>query len=211
MRRSLKKLGVAAGAAVAAVAFAAPAATAGVAAPVWTVGPSSPEAFSGSSGTVVFIFNGIPMTCMSSAAKGDLATASGATDVTVGTVAPLTWSNCTSPFGPVAPTADTSTPWKLNANTYSAGVTHGYISGVKLRMTITTCAVTVAGRLAATYSNSTGRLEVTDDSTYKLTVLTATPGCAGYLAVGDTWAYSASYSLVTPVGGTTRPTLVYTP
>ncbi|MFD3652994.1 hypothetical protein ACTU45_14470 [Streptomyces sp. 24-1644] len=211
MRNTLKKFAMATGAATAAVALAAPAAIAGVAAPQWTVGPTSPASFSATAGTVTLNLNGIPMTCTSSAAGGNMASAAGTTNVQVGTIAPLTWSGCTSPFGPVSPTANTTIPWKLMANTYSAGVTNGYISGVKANLTVLTCTFTVEGRVAATYTNSTGRLAVSNNSTYKLTVTAASAGCAGIAAVGNNPTYTASYLAVTPAGGTVKPTIVYTP
>ncbi|MFE0085676.1 hypothetical protein [[Kitasatospora] papulosa] len=207
MRNTLRKIALTAGAAAAAVTLGATTATAGVAAPTWTVGPNSPETFSASSGTVTLSLNGIPMTCTSSAASGNLASASGTTNVQVGTIAPLTWSNCTSPFGPVTPTADTSTPWKLNANTYSAGVTNGYISGVKATLKVLTCTFTVTGNVVAKYTNSTGVLAVSNNATYKLTVATVTAGCAGIAAVGNNPTYTANYNAVTPSGGTTKPTI----
>ncbi|MCM2410446.1 hypothetical protein [Streptomyces sp. RKAG290] len=211
MRNSLKKLTMAVGAATAAIALGATTASAGVSAPTWTVGPTSPEAFSASAGTVTLALNGIPLTCTSSAAQGNLATAAGTTNVTVGTITPLTWSGCTSPFGPVTPTANTSPAWKLNANSYSAGVTSGYISGIKATLSVLTCSFTVTGNAAATYTNSTGKLAVSNNATYKLTVTTVTAGCAGIAAVGNNPTYTASYNAVTPVGGTTKPTIVYTP
>ncbi|MFJ8888389.1 hypothetical protein ACIRJR_34000 [Streptomyces sp. NPDC102402] len=214
MPRSLGGLVTAAGAAVAAVVFAAPVAMAGVAVPTWTVGPNPAQTFSAGSGTARFPWGlgaNLPTTCESSAARGTLATVTGTANVQVGTIAPLTWSKCTSPFGPLYPAADTSTPWKLMVNSYNAGVTKGYISGVKLTLTMLTCSMTVSGRLATTYTNSTGELKVNDDSTYTLTVGTATPGCGGLAAVGDNWEYQALYSVTTPSGGTTRPTIVFTP
>ncbi|CAM5324506.1 hypothetical protein [Streptomyces atroolivaceus] len=214
MHRSPGTLATAAGAAVAAVTFAAPAATAGVAASTWTVGPSSVQTFSADSGAVRIQWGlsaGIPLACKSSAARGDLASASGTADVQIGTIAPMTWSNCSSPFGPMNPVADTSTPWKLMANSYTAGVTRGYISGVKLRLQMLTCTMVVSGRLATTYTNSTGQLQVDNDDTYRLTVATTTAGCAGLAAVGDNWVYEARHSVTTPSGGSTRPSIVYTP
>ncbi|MEU9089588.1 hypothetical protein [Streptomyces sp. NPDC048428] len=211
MRNSLRKIAVAVGAAAAAVALAAPAATAGVAAGQWTVGPNSPESFSATAGTVTLTLNSIPMTCTSSAAGGNLQSAAGTTNVQVGTIAPLTWSGCTSPFGPVSPSSNTSTPWKLLANTYSAGVTNGAITGVKASVTVLTCTFTVEGSVAATYTNSTGKLAVSNNSTYKLSVITASAGCAGIAKVGDNPTYTASYAAVTPSGGTTKPTITYTP
>ncbi|MBM7442549.1 hypothetical protein [Streptomyces sp. HB132] len=97
------------------------------------------------------------------------------------------------------------------ANSYTTGVTRGYISGVKLTFRMLTCSMTVSGRLATTYTNSTGELKVNNDSTYELTVGTASAGCAGLTAVGDNWAYEALYSVTTPSGGTTKPSIVYTP
>ncbi|MFD6276236.1 hypothetical protein ACFWFI_11800 [Streptomyces sp. NPDC060209] len=211
MRRYFRKIALTAGAALASVALVAPAATAGIAAPLWTVGPNSPETFSAGSGLVVLSFNGIPTTCPSSAAKGTLASAVGTTNVQVGTIAPLTWSGCTSPLGPLAPVADTSTPWKLMADTYSNGITSGHINGVKFTYRWLTCTMTVAGRLATKYTNATGKLDVSDNATYKLTVESATVGCSGLAAPGDNWTYSTSYTVVTPVGGTVVPTIVYSP
>ncbi|MER5554521.1 hypothetical protein ABT001_23075 [Streptomyces sp. NPDC002793] len=211
MRNSLRKIALAAGAAAAAVTLGATTASAGVAAPTWTIGPNASQTFSANSGTVTLILNGIPMTCTSSAAQGNLASAAGTTNVTVGTIAPLTWSGCTSPFGPVTPVADTSTPWKLNANTYSAGVTNGYISGVKATLKVLTCTFTVTGNVVAKYTNSTGVLAVSNNTTYKLTVATASAGCAGIAAPGNTPTYTTNYNAVTPSGGTTKPTIVYTP
>ncbi|MCM2410445.1 hypothetical protein [Streptomyces sp. RKAG290] len=149
------------------------------------------------------------MTCQSSAAKGNLASAAGTTNVQVGTIAPLTWSVCTSPFGPLNPQADTSTPWKVMANSYSNGVTSGYLSGVKFTWNMLTCTAKMSGRLAVKYTNATGKLDVSDDATYKLTVDTATRGCAGLLAPGDNWKYSTSYVVATPAGGTVKPTIVH--
>ncbi|MBM7442551.1 hypothetical protein [Streptomyces sp. HB132] len=213
MRNSFKKIAVAAGAAAAAVTLGATTATAGVAAPTWTVGPSSPlTASAASTGTVTLSLNGIPLTCTTSAATAALKTASGTTGVTVGTIAPLTWSGCTSPFGPVTPTANTTTPWGIVANTYASGVTTGYISKVNATLKVLTCTFTVTGDVPATYNNSTGQLKAasTAASTYKLTVATASAGCAGIAAVGQNPLYTATYNVVKS-GTTTKPTIVYTP
>ncbi|MGW0780952.1 hypothetical protein [Streptomyces sp. NPDC002913] len=211
MRRYFRKIALTIGAALSSVALAAPAATAGVAAPQWTVGPNSPETFSGNSGVVALSFSGIPTTCTSSAMKGTLASAAGTSNVQIGTITTLTWSGCTSPLGPLAPVADTSTPWKLMADTYSNGVTSGHIDGVKLTYRWLTCTMTVSGRLATKYSNATGQLDVSDNATYKLTVNTVTAGCSGLAAVGTNWTYSTRHTLVTPAGGTVPPTIVYSP
>ncbi|MER6117407.1 hypothetical protein E6R60_03100 [Streptomyces sp. A0642] len=209
MRNSLRRLAVAVGAGAAAVVLAAPAATAGATA-LWTVGPNSPETFSGSATNAVLTLNSIPMTCSSSAASGVLTSASGTTNVQLGTIAPLTFSGCTSAFGVVTPTTDTSTPWRLVANTYSAGVTSGYIDGVKATIKVLTCTFSVTGRVAATYTNSTGKLAVSNNSTYKLTVsAVSASGCTGIAKVGDVPTFTASYAAVTPAGGTVKPTIVY--
>ncbi|RPK84464.1 hypothetical protein EES45_04235 [Streptomyces sp. ADI97-07] len=213
VRNSLRKLAVAAGAATAAVALAAPAATAGVAAPQWVVGPNSPETFSASATGVVLNLNGIPMTCSSSAAQGSLASAAGSTNVTVGTIAPLTFSGCTSPFGAVSPVTDTTPAWQLKANTQVAGsgVTNGAITGVDATLTVLTCTFRVTGSVVATYTNSTGKLAVSNNATYKLTVVSVSPGCAGIAAIGNNPTFTASYGAVTPIGGTVKPSITYVP
>jgi len=212
VRNSLRKIALAAGAATAAVALGATTASAGVAAPTWTVGPApSPVPVTATStGTIVLSLNGIPLTCTSSAAKAVLATASGTTNVTVGTITPLTWSGCTSPFGPVTPTANTSPAWQLKANTYSAGATSGSIAGVKATLSVLTCTFTVTGNVKADYSNTTGQLKISNNATYKLTVATASAGCAGIAAVGQNPTYTATYNTV-KTGTTTKPSIVYTP
>ncbi|MEE4495429.1 hypothetical protein [Streptomyces sp. BE230] len=209
MRNSLRRLAVATGATVAAVVLAAPAATAGATA-VWTVGPTSPETFSATATSAVLTLNSIPMTCTGSAAAGTLTSASGTTNVQVGAIAPLTFSGCTSPFGAVTPTTNTSPAWRLVANTYSAGVTSGYIDGVQATIKVLTCTFTVTGRVAATYTNSTGKLAVSNNATYKLSVASiSASGCTGIAKVGDVPTFTSSYSAVTPAGGTTKPTIVY--
>ncbi|MFE9727992.1 hypothetical protein ACFYQ5_31630 [Streptomyces sp. NPDC005794] len=212
MRNSLRKIALAAGAAAAAVTLGATTASAGVAAPTWTVSPApSPVPVSATStGTVSLSLNGIPLTCTSSAATAVLQTASGTSDVTVGTIAPLTWSGCTSPFGPVTPTANTSPAWALKANTYSAGTTAGYISGVKATLSVLTCTFTVTGNVTASYNNSLGQLTIGNNATYQLTVATASAGCAGIAAVGQHPTYTAKYNAV-KTGTTIKPTIVYTP
>lgn len=212
VRNTLRKIALTAGAAAAAVTLGATTATAGVAAPTWTVTPApSPVAVSATnSGTVSLSLNGIPLTCTTSAASAVLATASGTTNVTVGTIAPLTWSGCTSPFGPVTPTANTSPAWQLKANTYSAGTTTGYISGVKATLTVLTCTFTVTGDVTAGYNNTSGQLTIGNNATYQLTVATVTPGCAGIAAVGQHPTYTAKYNAV-KTGTTIKPGIVYTP
>ncbi|MEV3932488.1 hypothetical protein [Streptomyces sp. NPDC053728] len=69
----------------------------------------------------------------------------------------------------------------------------------------------VAAPLWTVGPSSRGELDVADDTTYKLTVDTTTPGCSGLAAPGDNWKYSTSYTLVTPAGGTGVPTIVYSP
>ncbi|MFI2779842.1 hypothetical protein [Streptomyces sp. ALB3] len=212
MRNSLRKIALAAGAAAATVTLAATTATAGVAAPTWTVTPApSPVAVSATSaGTVSLSLNGIPMTCTSSAASAVLATASGTSNVTVGTIAPLTWSGCTSPFGPVTPAATTSPAWQLKANSYSAGTTTGYISGVQASVTVLTCTFTVTGNVTASYNNTSGQLTIGNNATYQLTVATVTPGCTGIAAVGQHPIYTAKYNAVKK-GTAIKPGIVYTP
>ncbi|MFG2431018.1 hypothetical protein [Streptomyces sp. NPDC048590] len=210
MRRSLKKPAMAAGAVLTSVAFAVPAATAGVTAPAWTVGPVSPETFSAVAHDPVFIQSGVPLSCTSSTAKGTLGSATGTVDVRIGTVTSMAWAGCTHPFGPVAPVAE-GLPWTLDASTFSAGVTKGRMTGVRLRMSVLTCTATATGRFAFTYSNSTGKLAVSTDATNELTVVTATAGCSGLMGLGSNWTYTSTSSAVAPIGGTAGPTIVYSP
>ncbi|MFH9617953.1 hypothetical protein ACH4MM_30180 [Streptomyces pratensis] len=82
---------------------------------------------------------------------------------------------------------------------------------MKPTLRMPTCSMAVPGRLAVTRTDSTGEPDVDNDSTYELTVGTASAGCADLAAVGDNWAYEALHAVTTPSGGTTVPGIVHTP
>lgn len=98
------------------------------------------------------------------------------------------------------------------ANSYASGTTDGYLSGVQVALKILTCTFTVTGSVPAAYADSTGKLKAPSAvAPYPLTVATASAGCAGIAAVGQKPLCNATYNVVTPSGGTTRPSIVYSP
>ncbi len=212
MRNALRKAAVTAAGASAAIALAtAPA----LAAPTtWTVGPNSPETFSALSTNTVLDLNGIPLTCPTATAGGNLFSATG-NPAHVGDIASAGFGSeadpCTSPVGPVEPVADTDPAWQLQAAEYDAatGTTTGYLSGINASLSVLTCTFDVTGEVNATYTNSTGVLSVSNTDR-QLTVVNASAGCAGIAADGDHPTFNGDYTVVTPAGGTAHPTLVGT-
>jgi hypothetical protein len=193
-----------AGAAVAAVACLSggPAFAAGpVAAATWTVTPGG--SVSGTAGTTTLqdSTTGTALTCTSSAATGSLKSGSGLRNP-LGTIATLTFSNCTGPLGISFSTSVTG-PFPLNGAAYNAGtgVTTGKISNIHGSLSGPLCSATVDGTSAganngmvrAHYKNSTGKLTVlaTGGNLHIYNV----SGCFGLINSGDTATFSGSYAI----------------
>ena len=101
-------------------------------------------------------------------------------------------------------------PWHLNATSYSSGVTHGTITGIDLAASATGCSAVLDGtaaganngRVAVTYTNSTGVLKIlgTGGNLHDWAV----SGCLGLINNGDPEVASGS-TKVSPTQTITSP------
>lgn len=166
----------------------------------WTIKPGG--AVTGSAGTTKLTDKntGTVLTCKSSATKATLKKGSGQTNP-LGKITSATFSTCTalSLSFTVTTNASTTTPWKLNGSTFSSGVTHGSITGIRANLSGSGCSATVGGTTASstgkvtgTYTNSTGILKVTGGNLHVWNVST---GCLGQINSGDATTFAGSYTI----------------
>ena len=103
-------------------------------------------------------------TTPASKATGTVATAThtGTSPVTVGTAKTLAFNHCSGPLGAVHTTIS-ALPYsiKVDSKTNSTGQTDGMITGVKVHVTMTSCAFDVTGSAPGFYSNKTFKLTMT--------------------------------------------------
>ncbi|MEK8145762.1 hypothetical protein NKH18_44410 [Streptomyces sp. M10(2022)] len=83
-------------------------------------------------------------------------------------------------------------------------MTTGYIKNIQAQLTVLTCTFKVTGEVKATYTNSTKKLAVSNDTVRLLTVSGATAGCAGLIKNGDHPTFTGSYAVtgITNIVGT---------
>jgi len=208
MRKHLTAVLLSSGAAALALGIGATAAMATTAA-TWTLTPGG--AVNGAAGVTKLLDTTThqTLTCKSSATKATLKHGSGQTNP-IGSITSVTFSSCTGPGGlafTVATSASTTTPWHLTGNTFSGGVTHGKITGIKASLSGSGCSATVAGTTATstgtvtgTYTNSSGILKGSGGNLHIFGV----NGCFGLIANGDASTFSASYT-ITPKQTITSP------
>ena len=141
---------------------------------------------------------GSTLSCASSSGKGSVKSGSGLSGTGIGSISALSFSTCTGPLGLTFTVKTTGFPWKLNAKTFSGGVTKGTITGIKATLTGPSCSATVAGATASStgtvnvsYSNSTGKLTTSGGNLHVFNV----NGCAGLINSGDATAFTGSYAI----------------
>jgi hypothetical protein len=200
MRKHLTKVLLGGGVAALAIGIGATTAMA-VIATTWTITPGG--AVTGSAGQTKLTDknNGQVLTCASSATAANLKKGSGQTNP-IGKITSATFTKCTGPGGlvfTVTTSASTTTPWKLNGSTFSSGVTHGSITGIKASLSGSGCSATVggttatsAGKVTGTYSNSTGILKVSGGN---LHVWNVAAGCLGLINTGDATTFTGNYTI----------------
>lgn len=181
-------------------ASAAGAATSTRVAATWTVKPGG--AITGKAGTTTLkdTKTGSVLTCTSSSAKGTVKTGSGLSGTGIASITGLTFSNCTGPLGLQFMVKTTHLPWKLNAKSYSGGVTTGTITGIHAILTGPSCSAVVDGTgasanngsVTAKYSNSTGKLTTTGAGNLHIYNV---KGCAGLIGSGDGSSFNGSYAI----------------
>jgi hypothetical protein len=167
----------------------------------WSISPGGAVTGSAGKTTLKDKNTGTVLTCASSATKATLKKGSGLTNP-LGKITSVTFSNCSGPGG-LSFTATTSAskthPWKLNGSTYSSGVTHGSITGVKASISGSGCTATVAGKTASTpgkvigvYSNSTHVLTAKGGN---LHIWNVSSGCLGLIKSGDASTFVGHYKI----------------
>jgi hypothetical protein len=141
---------------------------------------------------------GSTLSCASSSGKGSLKKGSGLSGTGIGSISALTFSTCTGPLGLTFTVKTTNLPWKLNAVSFSSGVTSGTITGIKATLTGPSCSASVAGATASStgtvnvkYSNSTGKLTTSGGNLHVFNV----NGCAGLINSGDATTFTGSYAI----------------
>ncbi|MFD6944955.1 hypothetical protein [Streptomyces roseolus] len=154
--------------------------------------------------------NGLNITCTRSTGLAMLRSATGNPAV-VGSVDALafgaTGAPCTSALGPMTMTP--VTPWAVLAQDHDAttGVTKGHLDRVDIKMNAGPIVFRVKGKVAYTYTNTTGRLTVTSAPGQLLVTESANGGVA--LPVGSSLIGTGTY-LVKAAGTTTGPAIIGT-
>ena len=170
----------------------------------WTISPGGSVTGAAGKTTLKDTKTGTVLTCTSSATAATLKKGSGQTNP-IGKITSVTFTNCMGPGG-LSFTATTSAsqthPWKLNGSTFSAGVTHGNITGVTASISGSGCTATVAGttattpgKVTGTYTNSTHVLKVSGGN---LHIYNVSSGCLGLINTGDPSTFSGSYTITPP-------------
>jgi hypothetical protein len=209
MRKHLTKVLLSGGVAALAIGIGATTAMA-VTATTWTITPGGAVTGSAGKTTLKDTNTGTVLTCASSATAANLKKGSGQTNP-IGKITSVTFKNCTGPGGLVftaTTSASSANPWKLNASTFSSGVTHGSITGITASISGSGCTATVAGTTATTkgkttgtYTNSTHILKVSGGN---LHIWNVSAGCLGLIASGDASSFVGSYT-ITPGQTITSP------
>ena len=209
MRKHLTKVLLSGGVAALAIGIGATTAMA-VTATTWTITPGGAVTGSAGQTTLKDTKTGTVLTCASSATAANLKKGSGQTNP-IGKITSVTFTKCTGPGGLVftaTTSASTTNPWKLNASSFSGGVTHGSITGITASLNGSGCTATVAGTTATskgkttgTYTNSTHILKVSGGN---LHVWNVSSGCLGLINSGDASTFTGSYT-ISPAQTITSP------
>jgi hypothetical protein len=209
MRKHLTKVLLTGGVAALAIGIGATTAMA-VTATTWTITPGGAVTGSAGQTTLKDTKTGTVLTCASSATAANLKKGSGQTNP-IGKITSVTFTNCIGPGGlhfTATTSASTTNPWKLNASSFSGGVTHGSITGITASLNGSGCTATVAGitatskgKTTGTYTNSTHILKVSGGN---LHVWNVSSGCLGLINSGDASTFTGSYT-ISPAQTITSP------
>jgi hypothetical protein len=192
-------LALSAGSAVAATSAGAAATNHKVAA-TWTVKPGGAITAKSGKTTLKDKKTGTVLTCTSSSGKGTAKKGSGLSGAGIASITSLGFSNCTGPLSLTFTVHTAHFPWKLNAKSFSGGVTTGTISRIHATLSGPSCKATVDGTgasanngtVTAKYSNSTGKLSTTGAGNLHIYNV---QGCAGLIGNGDASSFVGSYAV----------------
>lgn len=142
-------------------------------------------------------------TTPASSASGNIpsGTHTGTSPVKVGTASNLKFNNCTGPLGAVH-TRVMREPYtvKVDSKTNGKGQTDGFISGVKVHVTMTACSFNVTGSAPGFYTNGKHTLTMTSSLPVKPTTkaqltVSSVSGCAGIVHNGDHPGFNGTFTL----------------
>ncbi|MET9800522.1 hypothetical protein [Streptomyces sp. NPDC006368] len=193
------------------------AAPAGALASFTVSNPAADDAFTaanvtGVNAVLTNVTTGATITCSVYGAAGTAVDGVYATGAGLATINTATFgtsaTKCNGPLGSKWVSSSVQ-PMKLNGVTYSAGVTKGTLTGIKVNLTGTsllgTCTATIEGTAnTGSYTNGSGVLEIVPDATPALTVTSAAGACAGLISTGNKAKFGAKYK-VSPVITVTSP------
>lgn len=168
------------------------------------------NAYTASTGGINFDTNyGVPMTCSSGTAQGNIqrgATFTPPTPTTVATITNTTWSGCIAPtlFNTQLNVTQVGT-WNLRADSAPVGgVVSGTITNVsaQVRSVINDrCEFDVNGTVDGSFDSNNQTLSI-DDGTFDL-VISNVVGCFGEVLNGDEADFGATYAISTTGGNVT--------
>lgn len=208
MRTRMAATLLAAGAAALAIGLGATSSLAATAT-TWTVIPGGAIKGSAKTTTLKDTTASITVTCASSILNGSLKKGKGLAGSGIGTVTSMAFKNC-SVVGQSISLSSGTVSWKLNANSFSSGVTHGTITGIHLAISSSICSAVLDGTGGSAHN---GKVKITyTNSTHKLKVLAAggnlhvykVSGCGGLISNGDAGTVSGTYTL-SPIQKITSP------
>ncbi|WP_024876627.1 hypothetical protein [Saccharomonospora piscinae] len=165
----------------------------------WVIDPGGD--YTAASGTTVLTntSTGVTLNCSGSDAEGSLNTNASGSPAQIGTIAGISWENCSGPLGLSFDVEPQNLPWSINGESYDAatGVTTGSIGGVTAVLSGTSCNATVEGATPGTYDNGSDTLAPGPiaGSPHELTVTYVDPGagCFGLINTGDTVTFEGAY------------------
>ncbi|WP_019815821.1 hypothetical protein [Saccharomonospora saliphila] len=167
----------------------------------WVIDPGGD--YTAVSGTTVLTntANGVTLNCSGSDASGTLQSSASGTPAQIGGIAGIGFENCSGPLGLTFEVTPQNLPWSINGESYSDGVTTGYIGGVVANLAGSGCDATVEGAAPGTFDNASNTLapQPIDGSAHELVVTFVDPGanCFGLINEGDVVTFEGAYE-VTP-------------
>jgi hypothetical protein len=175
----------------------------------WTVKPGGAITAKAGKTTLKDKNTGSVLTCTSSSGKGTAKKGSGLSGSGIASITSLGFSHCTGPLNLTFSVHTTHFPWKLNARSFSGGVTTGSITRIHATLSGPSCSATVDGTgasanngsVTAKYSNGTGKLTTTGAGNLHVYNVS---GCGGLISKGDAGTITGSYK-VSPLQKITSP------
>jgi hypothetical protein len=209
---------------MASIAFTGAAAAAGVgmhvpaafaASGTWTVTNAGPYNAAAASTHLRDVTAGVTLNCKSGTAAGSINkttfTQAGSTSFSAGPITHGTFGGaahpCSSSLGLGLKFDAVLSQGTLNAKSYKSGVTHGKITDIKATingLSGLTCTASFTGSQPYSYTNATGQLAVTGNSSHDSLTTGAVTGCLGVIQKGDKNFFNGIYTVTPPAPVITR-------